>query len=415
MPFDGIITNAITHELNSVLSNSKIEKINQPQKNEIHIKFRNGKTLFLSANNELSRFHITTQKKENPSVPLNFCQQLRKLLGGAILNNITQINMDRIIKINFDTKNEIGDIINIDMYIEIMGKHSNIIVVDSKGTIINSIKRVTEAISRVRQVVPGIKYILPVSDKNNITNYDINLIDKILLSSNYSIKKSLINIFEGFSPAIVEDICISCNIKPTSLACDLTQDNIKSIKLQLEIIKQNIINKNYSALIYKNQYDENVEFYCLKLEKHELDESISYDTLSEVIDIFYTEKNLKHDINQKTQNLRKSVTTKINQINNKLIKFDNDLLDAKNSDIYRLYGELLLSNIQDNKSGKDSIEVMNYYDNELIKIPLDKKISITKNSQMYYKKYNKLQNSVNHIKHQYAEKCNKTKLLIKNG
>lgn len=398
MPLDGIVLNSIVKELNKTILHGRIDKIHQPEKDELLFNIRNnGESykLLISAGSSYPRIHITLEKKINPVTPPVFCMLLRKHLNGARIREIKQINFDRIIEIVFEVKNEMKLLVNKSLLIEIMGKHSNITLIDTNTqNIIDSIKRIGQNLSSKRQIFPGINYTLPPSkDKNNPT-----LIDKdkffCLIKNNkqdITIFKFFYLIFNGFSPLISKELCYLSEIDENTTLSRISENKLNTIWINFNSIMNKINTENYSYSIYNNSINNFYDFHCLEINHVYTEEKINFLSISLLLDSFYNEKDNKNRIKQKSSNLLKSINTKLFRNRKKLLNQKQDLYNAEDREKYRIYGDLIIGNIHLLKKG-DSVTVTNYYDDNasLITIPLDPKLSLSQNAQKYYKKYNKL-------------------------
>ncbi len=402
MALDGIVLNSIKNELLSKLIGGRIDKVHQPEKDEIIINIRSNSSnykLLLTSNSSSPRIHLTTLSRKNPEQAPMFCMLLRKHLYGSNIVDIKQLELDRVIEIVFECKDELKTTVKKSLIIEMMGKHSNIIFInyDSK-IIIDSIKRVSESMSSVRQVYPGIPYNLPPSqsklnplntDKDGLIN-SINNTNSGTLVYNFLYKN-----FIGFSPLLSKEICYVSNIneglslaelsdKALTRLCDGFNDTVAIIK-----------SKKILPAIYINP-DENIyDFHSIKINYYNDCKKQDFYTISEMLDVYYYELDNKNRINQKVSNLLKSINTKLDRDKKKLEKQKNELLSAEDREKYKIYGDLIISNLQVPYEN-NKLTVINYYDpeqNEII-IPLDPKLNnLSLNSQKYYKRYNKLKSA----------------------
>lgn len=398
MSLDGIFLNSIKYDLHKKLIGGRVDKIYQPDKNEIVISIRsNGENykLLLTSTSSNPRIHITNVTRKNPEQPPMFCMLLRKHLTSAHIIDIKQINFDRILEITFECKDELDTTVTKSLIIEIMGKHSNIIFINTDTkVIIDSIKRVAENVSSVRQVYPGIKYVNPPEqDKLNTLevtketfNNSIDSSNEGLLIYNFFYKN-----FIGLSPFISKEICYLANINESTYLGELTIEQ----KEKLWIVFNNIINKvksnEFLFNIFLNENSEQHGFYCLDVEYLKSYEKKSYDTPGLLLDDYYFEQDNKNKINQRVASLIKSITTKIERDKKKVEKQRNELLNAEDREKYKIYGELILANLYQTPDN-NKLTVLNYYDPEQkeIIIPLDPKLNLTQNGQKYFKRYGKL-------------------------
>lgn len=396
MSLDGIFLNSITGDLYKKLIGGRVDKIHQPDKNEIVISIRskgeNFKLLITAISNS-PRLHLTNVTRQNPLEPPMFCMLLRKHLTSAHITNIKQINFDRIVEISFECKDELGTTVHKSLITEIMGKHSNIIFVNEDNTIIDSIKRVAENVSSVRQVYPGLKYIIPPgSDKLNPLKVSKDLFLKEIESTNSGIYiyDFLYKNFLGLSPFISREICYLTSLNESTYIGELKEDKKEEIWNVFSKIINKIKQNDFSFNIFyenKNQYG----FYCMDVEYLKDYERKSFSSPGELLDEYYYELDNKNKINQRVASLIKSINTKIDRDKKKIEKQRNELLNAENRDKYKIYGELILVNLHKTPDNH-KLKVINYYDPEQkeIVIPLDPKLNLSLNSQKFFKRYNKL-------------------------
>ena len=368
MPYDGLVTRNICNELSSLLLEGKIDKIIQPNKDESLLFVRNNRVtykLLLSANAENARVHITETKNiENPIKPFNFCMVLRKYLLGAKLVNIFQPNNDRIINFTFENSNELGDKETKILIIEMMGKHSNIILTTETNTIIDSIRHIDFEISSVREVMPGRKYILPPSqNKLNPFSTAKSDFDTILLS-----KDALSSHFTGI-----------CTLVSNSL-------NISSFDEFSTFINQKadpvvLLDSN----VPKDFYFIDLPINCEK--KH-------FESLSQAIDYLYTYKRQNKKIENAKNELAHVVSKLVTKYEKNLEIVNKKIESTKDMESLRIEGELLSSNLYKIKPFDKEITLDNYYTGESITLQLNPNLTASQNLQSIFKKYNKMKNTL---------------------
>ena len=397
MSLDGIFLNSIINDLYKKLIGGRVDKIYQPDKNEIVISIRSkgeNYKLLITAISNSPRLHLTNVIRQNPSEPPMFCMLLRKHLTSAHITNIKQINFDRIVEISFECKDEFGTAVNKSLITEIMGKHSNIKFINEDKTIIDAIKRVAENISSVRQVYPGLKYVIPPgSDKLNPLTVTKDLFMKEIESTNNGIYiyNFLYKNFLGLSPFISREICYLTNLNESTYLGELSEEKKEEIWNVFSKIMNKIKQNDFSFNIF---YDENMNqygFYCLEVEYLKDYERKNFLSPGELLDEYYYELDNKNKINQRVASLIKNINTKIDRNRKKVEKQRNELLNAENRDKYKIYGELILANLHKTPENH-KLRVINYYDPEQkeITIPLDPRFNLPQNSQKFFKRYNKL-------------------------
>lgn len=405
MAFDGITTKNILLELNNNLINARIEKIYVPTKNDIflsfHTKNRENLKLLISIDANNARIHFSKQSKENPTKAPQICMILRKHLQGAKLLSISQYGMDRIITFNFENINELGDLTQKKLIVELMGKYSNVILVDENNKIIDSMRHVDIMMSSVREVLPNKKYILPTTlGKINFENITFDEFKERLLNQDEKLDLAtrITNVFIGISKSFINSLTESQGIT----------DEISDVNLQIIYDKLKFILTSLNTNAFNFKFTKNNKDYALD-DASVCDKNLA---LSEFLDDFYSQKESVSLIKVAKLNIEHDIKSHISKLNKKLINVNEILLDSENLEKYKQYGELLNCNMHLIKIGMDKISVQNFYDdNALIEIPLQKNISPSRNAQNYFKKYNKLKNSIVHAKSYKEEYENDLKYL----
>lgn len=400
MSFDGIVTKSVVKELKDNLIGGRVDKIFQQEKDEILINIRskgNNYKLIISASSNNPRFYLTEFSKVNPEAPPMFCMLLRKHLSGGTILNIEQYGMDRIIFIDVSSLDELGQSSEKRLIIEIMGKHSNIMLVEKSSLkIIDSIKRVTDDMSRVRQILPGFIYEYPpMNEKANPLSTNSTEFQKFLRDekNNTNIFKFLYFNYLGLSPLVSKEICFNSKLDSKRTVESLSQEEINILYSSFENLMDIVIREEFSPLYITGNNTKNIEvFYALDLKGFNNDNKTYISSISQLLDIYYKRKDIGDRIGQRSQSIRKTIQVKLERTINKLEKQKFELLESKNREIYKIYGDLISANIHNIKPGAELIQLENFYDENmsLIEIPLDKKISAALNAQKYYKKYSKL-------------------------
>ena len=382
MAFDGIVLKSVVAELNTCLINGKINKVYMPNSNEILLGiYSGGKNYCLLCNisSNSYRIHLTTTSKPNPLNATNFCMLLRKHLVGFRIVNISTLNLERIVTIELEGYNELNDKLRKKLIIELMGKHSNIILLNENNNIIDSIRHLDISSGSLRDILPAREYILPNND-TKIDFYNTSKEDFINII-NDDITKSITNNYTGFSNSFISSILENLNISNDSFSQnDLSAlyDTIKTILLNIETNNVKLVNYNTNDYVITTLNTEplQVNFF---------------------LDDFYSKKEEKDNINTYRNNLLKLVLTALKKISKKLDNINLKLKECDNMDKYRIYGELITSNLYrlDSNKNAESVVLENYYDNNNeITIPLDKTISISYNAKKFFKKYHKLKNTL---------------------
>lgn len=382
MALDGIFLRGIVKELRNSIINGKVDKINQPEQDEIIIFIRNNSKnikLLISSSPVYPKIHITDINKENPIKAPMFCMVLRKYLKGGKILGIEQIGSDRIIKLTFSNTDELGFNSIYNLYVEIMGRHSNITLVrDRDNMIMDSIKHITPDINRVRTLLPMLNFVFPPkSDKLDPYNSSSAELSDFIKDNNI-LNDSFIfsSCFTGVSTPLSKELYIRY------------KDNISGV---FQFFKD-LDNKD-SFYLYK-KLGKFKDFSPASLSYMESFEEVIYSSPSKLISDFYLNKDKNDRLNSKSSNLQKIVNTNIERCEKKIKILKDNLEKAKDKDIYKLKGELLTANIYSLKEGMDKIMLTNYYnENEEIEIKLNVQKSPSHNIQDYYKKYNKLKST----------------------
>ena len=397
MALDGITLGLVKNELKSYILGSKIEKIHQPSRNELVfiLRTRNGGyRLYLSCDGQSPRVHLTRYNLENPKVPPMICMLLRKRLCGATLTDIKQIKNDRILVFEFDGTTEIGDKTKYYVICEIMGQRSNIILCDNDYKIIDAIKRVDEEKSSVREILPGLRYELPpLQEKCDIINDDAQSILKSILSNpEKMLSKAILESIEGLSPIVGREIAYRTVFgdKQVGLLSHIEKERLEN---EIKIIKTEINENKFYMLesVDRVPFDfsfSNIRQYGNSLGKKE------YDSISELLDDFYFEKDKLNRIKRKASDLFKLLNNAVERTSRKINNRRIELEKSENREQIRIFAELITAN-QYRLNEKSSVyKLENYYDNNnIIEIPVNPALSPLQNAQKYFKEYKKAANA----------------------
>ena len=400
MAMDGVSVAALVEELNNGLSGSRVDKIQQTESDELLISFYGGtgggKKLRLTANSQVARVCFTEDKKKSPEVAPLFCMLLRKHLSGARFKEAVQPDFERVIKLVFDSTNEFGDFCEKYLIAELMGRHSNIILVDESKKIVDAIKHIDYSVSSVRQVLPGLLYECPPSqDKANILTVSLNEIVDILKSQDISQKadKAILGAFSGISPLISREIVYNAFGTVDVYLEELDYSKILDLAQSSFEFFNKVKNKKFSpCYLVRKDTDKPFEFSAVEIFQYEDAASVvAQGTMSEATENFYREKDKKERLSRKSAHLVKLVGNNIYRCAKKLIAQKSELADTKNMEKYKRYAELITANLYALKDGEKQAVVVDYYDEEMpeIAITLDERLSPANNAQRYFKKYNK--------------------------
>ncbi|WP_274641689.1 Rqc2 family fibronectin-binding protein [Streptococcus equinus] len=374
MSFDGFFLHHLTKELQDELLYGRIQKVNQPFEHELVLTIRNNRKnykLLLSAHPVFGRVQITKTDFQNPQTPNTFTMIMRKYLQGAVIESLEQIDNDRILEIAFSNKNEIGDNVKVTLVVEIMGKHSNIILIDkAESKIIESIKHIGFSQNSYRTILPGSTYIAPpkTDAKNPFTVSDEKLFE--ILQTEDLAPRHLQKLFQGLGRDTAEN-----------LSAQLNNDKIKQFRAFFaRDVQPNMTDKSFAAVLFNNSNKEK-----------------TFDSLSELLDVFYQDKAERDRVNQQSSDLIHRVQTELDKNIKKLKKQEKELQATENAEEFRQKGELLTTYLSMVPNNQDQVELDNYYTNEKITIALDKSLTPNQNAQRYFKKYQKLKEAVKHL------------------
>lgn len=376
MPFDGLVTRGIVNQLKDRILYGKIDKIYQPEKNELvfYVHTDRGKVrLYISCDTGHPGLYLTEDTYQNPETPSGFCMLLRKHLTGARITDISQLGWERIVEISFETRNELGFDVNRKLIIEIMGKHSNIIFVeDPSMRIIDSIKRLSIDVNRTRQVLPGFTYEYPPSQDKKSPD-QVTSDDFLYYTSSGDILRSI----QGISPVVSRELAEAA-------------DGAGMLSGYLDAIER----RDFTSCVYLDGKGAPADFHIIPLPSYDGLERLSFPTVSETISYFYSNRESSNRVRQKSSDLVKHLSHLLKKLYHKKQNLLEDILQAEKADIYRLYGELLTANLHSIRQGDSLANVVNYYDGTEISIPLDRRFSPSKNAQIYYRKYSKAKTAI---------------------
>lgn len=403
MSFDGTLIRAVVSELNEKLLTGRVTKIYQPYKTELLFTIRaNGGNyqLLLSANPSFARLHLTDEKSDNPQEPPMFCMLLRKHLEGAVVEAIEQLELERIITFKLRGRNELGDICYKKLIVEIMGRHSNIVLVDEQeNRILDSIKHLSPSVNSYRTILPGHSYKLPPEQEklNPITIDEQTFLKKIDFNSG-KLDQQIVQQFSGLSPQLAKEIVFRAK-----LANKETLTNAF-----FEVINQ--IKNNYSPQITTS---EKKQFFSVVSLTHVKGTVQNFSSVSEMLTTFYFGKAERDRVHQQANDLEKFLKNELQKNKTKMKKLEQTLVDAEAASKYRKLGELITAFLHEVKKGQKEIEVVDFYDEEgkTIVISLDPLKSPSENAQSYFRRYNKAKNSIEIVREQ-IEKTKQELLYI---
>ncbi len=395
MALDGISIHALVYEFNQNLLNGKINKISQPEREELLITINTpdgNKRLLISANASLPFMYLTSDNKPAPAQAPGFCMLLRKHIGAGRIIEISQIGLERAVRFKIQHLNEMGDITFKYLYVEIMGKHSNIIFCNEDNMILDSIKHIPSSVSSVREVLPGRDYFIPAQEgKINPLEATEDYFKTKVLKKSESVFKAIMSSFIGISPTIANEICYRAAIDSDASNASLFDEHKDRLYKEFEKLITDVRENNYYYNIAADaSTGKPVEYAPLKLTMYEDMEIKEYPDFSSVLVEFYAKRNAYTNIRQKSSDLRKIIVNHIERASKKLDLQLKQQKDTQKREKYKIYGELLHTYGYDAKPNDKSITVINYYNNEELTIPLDPDLSASENAKKYFDKYAKL-------------------------
>ncbi len=392
MAFDGITVAAVTQELRDSLTGGRITKIAQPETDELllTIKTPDGACrLYISASASLPLIYLTDENKPSPMTAPNFCMLLRKHIGNGRITKVSQPGLERIIHLDIEHLDELGDLCKKKLIIEIMGKHSNIIFCDENNRIIDSIKHVNAQMSSVREVLPGREYFIPdTMAKLDPLTVDEDDFIQALKSKPAPLGKSVYTSFTGVSPVVAEEICALAGLESGMTPQDLSSDMLSHLYRQFSYYMENVRTGSFHPTVY---YVKNApkEFCAIPLSHFSRETAKEYHSMSQVLRTYYATKNTLTRIRQKSTDLRHVVQTALERNRKKYDLQSRQLKDTENRDKYKVYGELINIYGYSLPAGSKELTALNYYTDQEITIPLDPTMTPQENSQKYFARYNK--------------------------
>ncbi|EOB1379137.1 fibronectin-binding protein EfbA [Enterococcus hirae] len=403
MSFDGVFTHAMINELRETLLSGRISKIHQPYENEVVLVIRSrGKNqrLLLSAHPSYARIQITQIDYQNPDTPPNFVMMLRKHLDGAILESIEQIENDRVIHFHFTKRDELGDLQNIILIVELMGRHSTIILVNKEsGKILDAIKHIGSSQNTYRSLLPGVDYIAP-PEQNQLNPFSQEK-EKVFhrLSQMDLTPKGIQQQFQGIGFDTAQELVARLTERPNEKML-VWQEFFTAIDTQLSPSLYEVAEKEYFTPI-------NYRFFVSNTQQKKM-----YPTLSALLDAFYQEKAEKDRAKQQGSELIRKIENELKRNRNKLKKREQTLKDSENAEDYRRDGELLTTFMAQVPRGANEVTLPNYYEEDRpITIKLDPALTPNQNAQKYFHRYQKLKNAVKLIGKQIEEAKNEIDYL----
>lgn len=396
MALDGAFLYAIKKEITPLIG-SRVEKVHQPSREEIIISLRSkqgSKKLYISANSGNARVHITSMSVDNPQTPPMFCMLLRKHLGSGKLIAVRQDGLERILNLDFECVNELGDIVTVTIACEIMGRCSNIIAIGADGRVIDSVKRVDEDMSRERLVLPGMRYSLPPRDNrlNFLKATPDEIVPALREKGSAELSKALIRTFEGISPVLAREWTFFAG-RGTHLEADTVDgDQLDRLLFIIKRTKEQLEQNECCFSVVSDREGQLKDFSFIRLSQFgTLMLTREMPSASELLDYFYAERDRALRIKQRANDLFKLIVNLTERIQRRIMTQRDELAACADRDRFRLYGDLLSANLYRLKKGDPAAIVENFYEDgsPQISIPLDVRRTPSQNAQRYYTEYKK--------------------------
>ena len=395
MALDAITLALLAKELDGELQGARIDKIHQPSKDEIvmHMRKRDGNIkLLISARSGSARVCLTNESFENPQTPPSFCMLMRKYFAGAKFVAANSIKGERIIMLAFTATSEMGDTVQLDLAVELMGRYANIVAINQDGKVIDAMKRVDADASSVRQLLPGLTYKLPPNrDNPHLIEETQQVLDKVF-GFDAPLNSAFMKNTLGIGPVIAREIAYRALGDRDVYAAYLSDEQKQTVTDVVEKVKEYYNNPQYTTV-----YDDDgkpSEFSFMPLMQYGDLATKSYESLNVLLDEYYAQKDKAERLRQKGKDLYRLTQTLTERTQRKQVARKEELEESRDSEKYKIYGELLTANLWQLEKGMKNIKVLNYYTNEEITIPLDVKLNGNQNAQKYYKEYKKRQTAV---------------------
>lgn len=403
MALDGAMLHLIKKEISEGVLGAKVDKIYQPSRETLIFAMRGknkNRKLLLSASANSARIHFTEFAVENPAQPPMLCMLLRKRLCGAKLSAIEQTGLERVLLLKFDAHNELGDEIVLTIAVEIMGRHSNIILFDERGLIIDAVKRIDSDVSSMRLILPGLKYELPpAQDKLNLLESGSDrIVEALKLCKGNKLDKSLMSIIQGISPIVAREIAYRTSGFTDIVIDGLTDAQYDKLAFHLNKLRATLEAKGEPNLISAN--GKPIDFTFIYPQQYGASAvSSEYEDYSSLLDTYYFRRDLNDRMKSKSQDLLKLLANSSARIAKKLTIQQEELKKCADREQYRINGDLINANLHMLQKGDIIAEVVNYFseDCSMIKIKLDPMLSPAQNAQKYYKEYRKAQAAEQHL------------------
>lgn len=400
MPLDAVCLQGVVTELAPLITGSRIEKIQQPARDQIILLLRGSRRLLLSASGGQPRLHLTETLRDNPAQPPMFCMLLRKYLSGGIIEKIEQIPLERVVKLTISAADELGERSRYFLLLEAFPRRANLILTDKNSHILDCLRRIDFEMNQERQVLPGLFYRLPATpDKLNPFTVEMEeFYNRASVAADTPADEFLVNTFNGMSPLVARELafrgCGSVDAPPPQVADTLWA----AFSAWRDTVNEN----NFTPVMLK-RIDAPMDFSYMPIAQYGAAvQQENYSSFSALLDDFYAKREQAERVKQKGQDLLKTANNAAARLRRKIVLQEKELLDSKDRDKWRIYGELITANLYRMERGMRCLTAQNYYDPECkdVNIPLDVKLSPQENAAKYFKKYTKAKAAEKHITQQ---------------
>ncbi|NDL66266.1 Rqc2 family fibronectin-binding protein [Anaerotalea alkaliphila] len=393
MALDGIVLSCIRKELEDLLAGGKIDRITQPEKDEVVLAIRKGRDqyrLLLSAQASMPRLHLTEETRKNPIDAPTFCMLLRKHIGSGKILGFRQPGLERILEMEIEHTDELGDLGVKTLVMEVMGRHSNLILKDGDGRVLDSAKRISHLVSSVRQVYPGVPYQYPPSHGKTDPTLPLSAGDfRSRLEEAGSLGKGLLGAFNGFSPSLSTSLCLEAGLSPQTPPAGLEADQWQELHDRFSKAMELVRSSSFQPAIHLDAQGNYLDFHVLPLQGTCSSETQPFESPSRMLETFYDIQGKRSRILQKSADLRKLVQNNLDRCGKKLELQQRQLEDTRDLDRHKIQGELITSNAYAIPAGSESVEVYDYYQDTMTTLRLDPRLTPIENAQKAFAKYNK--------------------------
>ncbi len=401
MALDGIVLAALKKELHEKLTGGRVTKIQQPEKGEVLLTIKKEKDTFrllLSADASLPLAYLTDDQRKAPDTAPLFCMVMRKYLGNGRVKSVSQPGTERILTLAVEHMDEMGDLREYRLMLEIMGRHSNLILVDDEGKILDSIKRVPADVSSVRMVLPGEVYEMPPA-QDKVSPKDLTPEDfgKALRERTEAVPKAVSGILTGVSYPLAESLTAGAGVDGRKSGKELERDELESMKSVYGDFRKTLEEERFSPVMYLSD-GVPAEYHVMPLSGYACSEKKEYDSISRLLEEYYSGRERKNLIRQKTADLKHVLDQAAARAAKKLDLQLQQLKDTEDREKDRIRGELLQTYGYGLKGGEKELECENYYDGTKIRIPLDPRKTAFENSQAFFARYNKKKRAAEALK-----------------